>query len=726
MKLYLYRIALLALPVFLIPSSIDAKDGSSEFNELSKIALDPTQHDTTRAKALTQMSDYKETLSFDSMYVLASMAMDIVNTALEAQPNTKVKLKLIETKTIAMNNFGYVFQMRGDYDKAIAYYDTVIATRKAWNIHTGTSNTYSNIGFCYEEKGDIPKALDYYQKGLKIDEENNNLPGVANLLNSIAYTHYHQGDDSLAIEYYKRSLALFEELEDISGVAYLKNNIGEIYLTWAEGASGNEKDSLANIALAYNLEAFELRKQLGDKHSIANSLNNLGSLYKIQGDYDKAYDYYQQCKAISLEIGLLQGVAFSQINMGKLDMKLGRYASAKKNIQQSLNIFNTMGYAMGIQRASKLMSELYEKEGNWRKAHEMTLLYYSMKDSLINEETQRAAAKQEAKYQYEKQKAIDDAQNEKRLAIEQQKQENQQKFTLLASLGLILTLLFLVIISNRLKITRRQKKVIEDQKLKVENQKHIIEEAHREITDSIAYAKRIQSAILPPPHIVREYLEESFVIYLPKDIVAGDFFWMRSRENKILFAVADCTGHGVPGAMVSVVCNNALNRSVREYGLTDPGEILEKSREIVVSEFEKSKEGVNDGMDIALCTLEGNILRYAGAYNPLWLIRDGALIETKANRFSVGLTDTPLSFTTHTLELQEGDLIYIFTDGIIDQFGGPAGKKLKIQGFKEMLLHASQSPISVQKEELVLALESWQKEADQVDDICIIGFQFRG
>ena len=162
-------------------------------------------------------------------------------------------------------------------------------------------------------------------------------------------------------------------------------------------------------------------------------------------------------------------------------------------------------------------------------------------------------------------------------------------------------------------------------------QKHEVESKNKEITDSITYAKRIQSAILPPEKVVKESLEDSFILYKPKDIVAGDFYWLEQKNGKVLFAAADCTGHGVPGAMVSVVCNNALNRSVREHGLTDPGKILDKTREIVIEEFEKSDEEVNDGMDIAICSLEGNSLQYAGAHNPLWVIRNGAILETKAN-----------------------------------------------------------------------------------------------
>ena len=242
-----------------------------------------------------------------------------------------------------------------------------------------------------------------------------------------------------------------------------------------------------------------------------------------------------------------------------------------------------------------------------------------------------------------------------------------------------------------------------------------------EITDSITYAKNIQTAILPSKKNVKKLLRESFIYYKPKDIVAGDFYWLQERNNKVLFAAADCTGHGVPGAMISVVCNNALNRSVREYGLTEPGKILDKTREIVKEEFEKSGKEVNDGMDIALCSLEGNQLKYAGARIPVWIIRDGEIIEIKADRQPIGKYGHQKSYTTHTFNLQEGDSIYIFSDGFVDQFGGEKGKKFKMQPFRDLLLSIQENTMYDQKTIIYKTFEDWKGTLEQIDDICVIG-----
>ena len=185
----------------------------------------------------------------------------------------------------------------------------------------------------------------------------------------------------------------------------------------------------------------------------------------------------------------------------------------------------------------------------------------------------------------------------------------------------------------------------------------------------------------------------------------------------VIFAAADCTGHGVLGAMVSIVCHNAMNRSVREFGLRDPGQILDKTRELL----KKSEEDVKDGMDVALCTLNGYRLSYAGAYNPLWIIRDGEILETKASKQPIGNIENKTPFESHTFELQEGDVVYIFSDGYVDQFGGQKGKKFKVSSFRELLLSIQTETMEKQHEIMNDVFETWRGDLEQVDDVCVIG-----
>jgi serine phosphatase RsbU (regulator of sigma subunit) len=262
---------------------------------------------------------------------------------------------------------------------------------------------------------------------------------------------------------------------------------------------------------------------------------------------------------------------------------------------------------------------------------------------------------------------------------------------------------------------------------KLSNQNIILEQKNGQITDSIEYAKHIQQATLPPLSKVRSHLKESFVFFKPKDIVAGDFYWMNPfNDGSLLFATADSTGHGVPGAMVSVICTNALNRSVKEFDLTDPGAILDKTRELIIDCFEKS-EDVKDGMDISLCYIDKDkrILKWAGANNPLWVIRaaTGEVMTIKPDKQTVGKTENPKPFTTHTLQLEEGDCFYMFTDGYADQFGGPKGKKFKYKTLREILFETSKLSLKEQSNIINHKFEEWKGNLEQVDDVCIVGIR---
>jgi len=259
----------------------------------------------------------------------------------------------------------------------------------------------------------------------------------------------------------------------------------------------------------------------------------------------------------------------------------------------------------------------------------------------------------------------------------------------------------------------------------ISTQKKALEEKTKEILDSISYAKRLQDATLPSLISIKELLPESFVLYKPKDIVAGDFYWMEQFGDIVLIAAADCTGHGVPGALVSVVCSNALNRAVKEFHIVEPGKILDKARELILETFEKNESNVQDGMDISLCCIhtKTNEIQWSGAYNPLWYIHKGEMKEIPADKQPIGKYDKPLPFHTHQLELISGDTLYLFTDGYPDQFGGPKGKKFKYKQLQELLLANAVNPMEKQMEQLEKTINEWKGSLEQVDDILMIGIR---
>jgi serine phosphatase RsbU (regulator of sigma subunit) len=352
------------------------------------------------------------------------------------------------------------------------------------------------------------------------------------------------------------------------------------------------------------------------------------------------------------------------------------------------------------------------------------------------------------------------AEQAKRLALEQKQKdlekeaeiERQRVYTVAGGVGFMLMLGLAFVLFRGYKNKQKaneiifaQKEEVELQKELAEQQKSIVEEKNHEIVDSINYAKRIQNTILPSNEQIKKLLPDSFVIFKPKDIVSGDFYWCDEKDDYVFFSAVDCTGHGVPGALVSVVGHNGLNRAIHEYGLTEPAEILNKLNEIVKQTFSHTSDSIKDGMDLALCRLDKKKmeLQYAGANNPLYIIRqskdptlenlsdrlmelenqDAVLYEIKADKQPIGSYEYSKPFTNQVIKLSQNDTIYVFSDGFADQFGGMKGKKFMYKPFKRLLLTLFGAKMDQQKIDLDHAFNEWKGEMEQIDDVCIMGIK---
>lgn len=691
----------------------------SKIDSLQQV-IETAKHDTIIVNAW---------IEWDNIIYITNPDLDLdlnlkIDSLCTIKLNSKLNKKEVEIylkhKAFALNNIGIIYDIQGDYDKGIDYYSQSLEIFEEIGNKQGIATSLNNIGTIYKVQGDYAKAIDYFTQNLKISEEIGNKQGVGACLNNIGLIFQVQRDYSKALDYFTQSIKINEEISNKKGIASSLNNIGIIY----------QEQGDYSMALDYYTQSLKIEDEIGDKGGIASSLNNIGLIFQKQGDDSTAIDYFNQSVKINEEIGDRELVTASLIFIGNSYENKGYYDKALKYGSRALSIAQEIGATIRISGASSLLWKINKKLGRYKSALEMYELYISSRDSLESKENQKEVIRQEYKYAYEKQAIADSiaAAEQSRVKDAQlfaekakTKQQQQQSYFLLGIL--ILSLIFGGVIFNRFRINNKQKRIIEKQKREVDGAFHILEEKNQEILDSISYAKRIQNAILPPQKLVKEYLNNSFIIYKPKDIVAGDFFWVEPTKKAVFFAVADCTGHGVPGAMVSVLCNNGLNRSVREHGLSDPGKILDKTREIIIQEFEKSEEEVKDGMDIALCSIEENKLKYAGAHNPLWLVRGGQVIEIKANKQPIGKFDTPKPYTTHVIDLQKGDTIYLFSDGYTDQFGGAKGKKFKAKAFKELLIRIEEKSMEEQKSIIDATFENWKGNLDQLDDVCILGLR---
>lgn len=747
---------------------------TSKIDSLQKV-LETIKPDTNKVITLNELSielyniaKYEEALKF------AEQSKQLANHLIAKNKNLTISKVIKKGLARAFNTFGNIYSDQGIYTDALENYFASLKIKEEIGDKKGIASTYNNIGIVYKTQGNLPDALSNYLASLKIKEELGDKQGIASSYNNIGNIYHLQGEFTQALENYSASLKLFNEIGFKAGMVSLYINIGSVYYNQAK----KEMDKIKQN----NLLA-EARK------------NYIASL------------------TISEEIGDKRGIAATFINIGAIELMQKNSIKAKEYANKALQISKNDGGKEILKDSYSLLTDVERSLGNYQKAFENFQLFILLRDSLFNEENTKKTVQMQMQFGFDKKMAADSIANAKSQEIKEveiNKQKIEIKAKRFQQFGLIGVLVLVVIFAgfmyNRYRITQNQKKIIELQKHEVEKQKEIVDEKNKEITDSIQYAKRIQNAILPPIKLVKEFLPQSFIVYKPKDIVAGDFYWMETvssldgglkvgdkhptnssrkigtgsqRENIILFAAADCTGHGVPGAMVSVICNNGLNRSVREYGITDPGKILDNTRKIVIQEFEKSDDVVKDGMDIALCSLEFNVqslkspksqtsnskletvatLQYAGANNPLWIIRpyviasattqshsneqivslpslvrnDGKvekvvrndvnfeLIEIKPNKQHIGKIENPQPFITHTIELQKNDTIYIFTDGYQDQFGGEHEKKFKSSKLKELLLNIQEKTMNDQQEIIIQTFEKWKGNAYQIDDVCVIG-----
>lgn len=648
-----------------------------------------------------------------------------------------------EEMASALNVQGATFYIQGDYDQAVNYYTKSLNIQEEIGNKKGMAISFNNIGNIYYDQGNLAQAIDFYTKSLKYEEEVGSTEGIAASLSNIAMIYDDQEDYDQALDYYLKSLKLDEEVGNKDGMAATLNNVGAIY--------DDQKDY--SKAMDYFSKSLKLYREVDDQYGIASSLSNIGRIYKYQGDAEKikgnevtsdenyamALDYYDQCLQIYKEIEYLKGEAIAYNYIGAVYSEQENFDQALLYSNKGLKLAREIGAAGETQEAAQNLWGIYKGLGNYKSALEMHELFISTRDTILSEENQRVVLEQEYKYNYEKQAVADSIKNaeqekvnQAKLEVEKAKSAAQKRQNIYLFAGLSLVALFGVFMFNRFRVTRKQRDIIDKQKSEVESQKkelesthQQLEEHHKEISDSIMYAKRIQEAIMPSLNSMDAALKDGFVLYLPKDVVAGDFFWMEQVDDVTYYAAADCTGHGVPGAMVSVVCSNALNKALLEEGIRGTGQLLDRTREIVIDRLTKSGEEVKDGMDISLCALnlKTKELKWAGANNPLWVLRKGAegFEEIKANKQPIGKYADPKPFTEHSLELNEGDMIYVFTDGYQDQFGGPKGKKFKANQLKDIIITNQALSMDDQMKLLKSKFMEWKGEIEQIDDVCIIG-----
>jgi len=747
-------------------------------------ALQKAQHDTTKIKTLNALAWQLKYNKPDTAILLSTQALELCKKTLplflggDARRAEGVKKATAKSH----NNLGVFNRLKGNYPLALDHNFKALKIREELKDKKGISASLGNIGIVYWRQGDYPKALEYYFKALKIREHLKDKKGIATTIGIIGIIYDDQGDYPKALEYYFKALRMDEELGNKNGIARHLGNIGLVH--WIQGDYPK--------ALEYYFKALKIGEELGDKNRIAIQLGNIGIIYAEQGDnpkvhsverdslFNRALEYFFKALKMSEELGNKIGIAAVLGNIGILYTEQKNYPEAERYLLQALEIDTAIGRISGAMHRHEALSELYEQTGNYKNAYEHYKEYSIAKDTLYNEEKSKEIGKLEAGFEYDKKLALEQAEHEKEAAVAASESKRQRVVIYAVSGGLLLLIVFFVLLFNRFRIIRRQKNIIEKQKQVVDEKNVEITQKNKDITDSIRYAQNIQKAILPPIEDIKKGLPDSFVLFKPKDIVSGDFYFYARVNQYTILAACDCTGHGVPGAFMSMIGNSLLNEIVNDKSITNAAEVLNKLRDGVIHAFgEAGATGeAKDGMDMALITISppptppkggesANAqynLQYAGAYNPLYLIRStnkspleggsparagqggvdasgtkspdteyqpagdsslrsAVLHSTQNDKFE--LTQIPAdkqpvgfhygeqkSFTNHEIQLQKGDTVYLFSDGYQDQFGGPRGKKFMSKRFRQLLLDIWEMSMEEQKEHLDKTIEEWKEGRD--------------
>jgi len=612
---------------------------------------------------------------------------------------------------------GNDYYIKGNIEKALKDYFKALEIAKIIKSMFMQSDILNAIGVAYKTKGEYQKSIEYYQQNFKVQEALGDSAAMGRTLNNIGNVYWSFGINKKAIEYYEKSMEIFQNLHLDNYVGFLLINIGIGY--------AKSKDN--NKAIEYLRKSYAVFQKINLKKGMAQAQSEMGTIYSENGNFQMALKYQEEALAIFKAIGENMNTAMTLRYIAETYNKAGNLNTALNYFKMSLDLEKQTGLKKEMLDNYKDIAVIYSKLDNYRNAYLNFQQYSNLKDSTLGEDYLKQIQELEAKYDADKKEKEIQLQKSE---ISKKDLEAKRKNILLFGVGLIaiMILVFSFIIFKQYSEKKKANILLAEQNDEIKKQRDQIFQQKKEITDSIHYASRIQRAVLPSPKLLEEYGLQYFILYKPRDIVSGDFYWMNQKDNKVIIAAADCTGHGVPGAFMSMLGMALLNEIVSKGEFQNAAQILDQLRNLVVKSLHQSgkSEETKDGMDISLCMIDkdsGNI-QFAGAFNSLFLIRNKELQEANADRMPVGFHDKlDVPFTNTQLDIQKGDNIYIFSDGYIDQFGGENGKKFMAKKFKQLLVSIQDQSMERQRETLDNTITDWRGELDQVDDIMVIGLK---
>jgi serine phosphatase RsbU (regulator of sigma subunit) len=647
-------------------------------------ALLATTNDTSKIRILFTLFDL--TADNDS-----ATGLSFINQAQAIAE--KYNLYIDKAKCVQLK--GNFYKKRGEFQAAIDNYNIAAQVFEQIKNYKLLAGTYNNLGATYVDKGDYKKSIEYLIQSLRISDQVNDIVLKSKVLLNIGLVFYYQKNYDKALEYYYQSLEIRKNTNDIKGIALIYNNLGNVYYF-----EKRNKEAIKNFK-----NSLSLYEKIGNKRGMSIPYFNIGEIYYNTNNMDSALYYYDKSYAIDSFLQDKANITKSLQKKSEINLNLKKIDKAIQYGNEALSIAIEIDSKEDIKECYRLLGEIYTFKKDYKKALDYTVQCSIIKDTIYSKQSSEAIAELQTQYETEKK----DLQLSKQNVIIR----NQKIISRILIAGIIISVFFITLILWQFIQKKRAYKILELQK--------------KNITDSINYASRIQSALLPPENLLNELLPEHFVLYLPRDIVSGDFYWITIVGNKTIIAVADCTGHGVPGAFMSMLGFAYLNEIVNKTPDLQAHEILNELRVKVKTTLHQNNDSENkDGIDIALAIIDpdSKMLQYSGANNPLIICRNNSLINLPPDKMPIGIHSFESeSFTLHNEKLEPGDIVYMFSDGYMDQFGGEKVKKLGKNNFEKILLTSSQLSIKAQRYYLEEKILEWMVDYEQIDDILVMGIK---
>ncbi|HON18439.1 MAG TPA: tetratricopeptide repeat protein [Salinivirgaceae bacterium] len=752
---------------------------TSKIDSLLNVVSHSTS-DTIVLKAYYDIANILFEQDPDSSMYFWRMAISYIDRQEKHQKNEIDKLFLSFFKSIFQNEMAYYQMHIGNAEESMQLLKKAEQTLRMLlleskfpepiQIKYHLGQNYNLQAGLYRDQGNIAKALEYNHKSLKLREETDDQEGIAQTLNNLGLIHKNLKEYENALKYYERSLEIIKNNPKMRYEAgYCLLNIASLY---------RDKENLDKAEILYNM-ALSYFEEFGVKSGIAFIYYNLAILRKLKNQKAEALEYFQKSLKIRQQINDRKSIVNTLAEIGMIYLDYGKMGKASKIARQAHAMSMELGFPEQIEKTARLLKKIEFQQGNYKDAYEYQRIEFTMRDSVFNLQIKNESEKQYLRYEFEKKAAIDSIEHSKELEImnlELAKGEAVKDRQRIVIYSLIFSFIFIIVflvvvyrmylqkkqanqllqLQNREILQQKeeilaQRDEIESQRNKLFEQNELLDRQKQNITDSIEYARQIQNAILPEKQTLDDALGSYFIIFKPKDIVSGDFYWVGQNNHKTIVAIADCTGHGVPGAFMSMLGISFLNEIVGNLGIVKPEEILSELRNLIINALKQNEKfgRQKDGIDISVLCIDSEEKTYhwAGANNHLYIVRKGKsndnagemkhirisqfesyhVIEVRGDSMPASYFVKMDNFISHRLDVQSGDRLYMMTDGFADQTGGANEKKIMTSGLKQVLTNTAHLPISDQKEALLSELESWMNYGDkayeQIDDITILGFQ---